>query len=107
MVTIKEVLNRHKDIPDSVTVQIVPEGIYVYEPDIMWQGLIKNLPEVLSELRMEMFHTRRIFSNVSGSDDLVLERIIFEVPEEDFHVALNELVAELDLPFSDETEVTE
>lgn len=102
--TIKDFLDRNRGffepLADKLTVCVRPEGIADREPDEMWQGLLKNMPEELYELEVIMFNLKKV------NDVMVLE-----VSEDDLKVALERLdrfvppECPTGLPFSDETEV--
>lgn len=76
---------------DKLTVCVRPEGIVDREPDEMWQGLLKNMPDVLLGLEVIMFDLKK------GNDFMILE-----VPEDKLKAALKIFDAITELPFSEE-----
>lgn len=82
--TIKDFLDRNQGffepIAGKLTVCVRPEGIVDREPDEMWQGLLKNMPEELYELEVIMFDLKK------SNDFMTLE-----VAEDDLKVALEKL----------------
>lgn len=69
-----------RSVENKLTVCVRPEGIIDREPDEMWQGFLKNMPEELYTLDIVMFNLDK------GKMLLTLE-----VPEEELKAALEKL----------------